>query len=334
MKKSIKREQNERVRYAEREIFSPMGKKITMTLMVLAITLTASAQTTVDDLIANLLKTYPKTPSREMVDKDPATGKMLRHITEYSFRDIKPKKFTPLISALRNSQNGYFVQENTLDGGYVYELRVADTAPNFRTVYILQTKGNDADLHVLYGKMPYSEMSTNFEYALGKYYALVNKSTGAKLGMSFDYNYHASAFRDSVPSGRGPNGIGPNGIVITAKKVFRFKFIPTVVVDTRFSDTVSEDCFIVTEDMFALEDGSETTEGQWLMFRYLDKSNPYQRWKLIEKDGTVTIINKATGRCVDLAGGETKEGASIFSYDINDDPQSNANQKWIIEEAE
>ena len=334
MKKSIKREQNERVRYAEREIFSPMGKKITMTLMVLAITLTASAQTTVDDLIAKLLKTYPKTPSREMVDKDPATGKMLRHITEYSFRDIKPKKFTPLISALRNSQNGYFVQENTLDGGYVYELRVADTAPNFRTVYILQTKGNDADLHVLYGKMPYSEMSTNFEYALGKYYALVNKSTGAKLGMSFDYNYHASAFRDSVPSGRGPNGIGPNGIVITAKKVFRFKFIPTVVVDTRFSDTVSEDCFIVTEDMFALEDGSETTEGQWLMFRYLDKSNPYQRWKLIEKDGTVTIINKATGRCVDLAGGETKEGASIFSYDINDDPQSNANQKWIIEETE
>ena len=334
MKKSIKREQNERVRYAEREIFSPMGKKITMTLMVLAITLTASAQTTVDDLIAKLLKTYPKTPSREMVDKDPATGKMLRHITEYSFRDIKPKKFTPLISALRNSQNGYFVQENTLDGGYVYELRVADTAPNFRTVYILQTKDSDADLHVLYGKMPYSEMSTNFEYALGKYYALVNKSTGAKLGMSFDYNYHASAFRDSVPSGRGPNGIGPNGIVITAKKVFRFKFIPTVVVDTRFSDTVSEDCFIVTEDMFALEDGSETTEGQWLMFRYLDKSNPYQRWKLIEKDGTVTIINKATGRCVDLAGGETKEGASIFSYDINDDPQSNANQKWIIEEAE
>ena len=334
MKKSIKREQNERVRYAEREIFSPMGKKITMTLMVLAITLTASAQTTVDDLIAKLLKTYPKTPSREMVDKDPATGKMLRHITEYSFRDIKPKKFTPLISALRNSQNGYFVQENTLDGGYVYELRVADTAPNFRTVYILQTKDSDADLHVLYGKMPYSEMSTNFEYSLGKYYALVNKSTGAKLGMSFDYNYHASAFRDSVPSGRGPNGIGPNGIVITAKKVFRFKFIPTVVVDTRFSDTVSEDCFIVTEDMFALEDGSETTEGQWLMFRYLDKSNPYQRWKLIEKDGTVTIINKATGRCVDLAGGETKEGASIFSYDINDDPQSNANQKWIIEEAE
>ena len=300
-----------------------------MTLMVLAITLTASAQTTVDDLIAKLLKTYPKTPSREIIDKDPATGKLLRHITEYSFRDIKPKKFTPLISALRNSQNGYFVQENTLDGGYVYELRVADIAPNFRTVYILQTKGSDADLHVLYGKMPYSEMSTNFEYSLGKYYTLVNKSTGAKLGMSFDYNYHACAYRDSVPSGRGPNGI-----VITDKKVFRFKFIPTVVVDTRFSDTVSEDCFIVTEDMFALEDGSETTEGQWLMFRYLDKSNPYQRWKLIEKDGTVTIINKATGRCVDLAGGETKEGASIFSYDINDDPQSNANQKWLIEETE
>lgn len=304
-------------------------RKITMTLMVLAITLSASAQATVDDLIGKLLKTYPKTPSREMVDKDPVTGKLLRHITEYSFRDIKPKKFAPLISALRNSQNGYFVQENTLDGGYVYELRVADTAPNFRTVYILQTKGNDADLHLLYGKMSYSEMSTNFEYALGKYYTIANKSTGAKLGMSFDYNYHASAFRDSVPSGRGPVGI-----VITDKKVFRFKFIPTVVVDSRFSDTVSEDCFVVTEDLFALEDGSETEEGQWLVFRYLEKNNPYQRWKLIEQDGTVTIINKATGRCVDLAGGETKEGASIFSYDINDDPQSNANQKWIIEEAE
>lgn len=118
------------------------------------------------------------------------------------------------------------------------------------------------------------------------------------------------------------------------KRFFRFKFIPTVVVDTRFSDTVNEDCFIVTEDMFALEDGSETTEGQWLMFRYLEKNNPYQRWKLIEQNGTVTIINKATGRCVDLARGDTKEGASIFSYDINDDPQSNANQKWLIEEAE
>ena len=97
---------------------------------------------------------------------------------------------------------------------------------------------------------------------------------------------------------------------------------------------MSEDCFIVTEDQFALEDGSETGQGQWLVFRYLDKNNPCQRWKLIEKDGAVTIINKATGRCVDLAGGETKEGASIFSYDINDDPQSNANQKWLIEEVE
>jgi hypothetical protein len=66
----------------------------------------------------------------------------------------------------------------------------------------------------------------------------------------------------------------------------------------------------------------------------LDKKSPFQQWKLIEKDGTVTIINKATGRCVDLAGGETKEGATIFSYDINDDPLTNANQKWIIEEAE
>lgn len=305
-------------------------RKITMTLMVLAITLSAPAQNAVDDIIGKLLKTYPKTPSREMVDKDPATGKLLRHITEYSFRDINLNNFVPLIIALRHPQSGYYAQENTLeDGSNVCELRVADADPDFRTVYILQTKGSDADLHVFYGKMPYSEMSTNFEYALGKYYTLVNKSTGARLGMSFDYNLHASAYRDYVPSGRGPNRI-----VITDKKVFRFKFIPTVVVDTRFSDTVSEDCFIVTEDMFALEDGSESEQGQWLVFRYLDKKSPYQQWKLIEKDGTVTIINKATGRCVDLAGGESKEGASIFSYDINEDPQSNANQKWIIEEAE
>ena len=301
-----------------------------MTLMVLAITLSASAQNAVDDLIAKLLKTYPQTPSREIVDKDPATGKLLRHITEYSFRDINLNHFVPLIIALRHPQSGYYTQENTLeDGSNVCELRVTDADPDFRTVYILQTKAGDADLHVLYGKMPYSEMSTNFDYTPGKYYTIANKSTGAKLGLSFDYNLHASAFRDSVPSGRGPNRI-----VITDRKVFRFKFIPTVVVDTRFSDTVSEDCFIVTEDLFALEDGSETEQGQWLMFRYLDKSNPCQRWKLIERDGVVTIINKSTGRCVDLAGGETKEGAAVFSYDINDDPQSNANQKWVIEEAE
>jgi len=33
---------------------------------------------------------------------------------------------------------------------------------------------------------------------------------------------------------------------------------------------------------------------------------------------------------VDLAGGETKEGAAVFSYEINDDLESNDNQKWII----
>jgi len=305
-------------------------QKTTMTLMMLAFTWTVSAQDTVDGLIGKLLKAHPKTPSREIIDKDPATGKLLRHIKEYTFRDIKPKKLAPLVSALRNSNNGYYTQENTLDGhGFVYELRTAGSDPDFRTVYILQTKGSDADLHVLYGKMPYSEMATDFSYSPDKYYTLVNKSTGAKLGMSFDYNLHASAYRDIVPSGQGPNGI-----VITDKKVFRFKFVPTVVVDKRFYETVSEDCYIVTEDMFALEDGSETDEGQWLIFRYLNKHNPYQQWKLIEKDGMVTIINKATGRCVDLAGGETKEGASVFSYDINDDAQSNANQKWVIEEAD
>ena len=35
-----------------------------MTLMVLAIILSASAQSAVDDIIGKLLKTYPKTPSR------------------------------------------------------------------------------------------------------------------------------------------------------------------------------------------------------------------------------------------------------------------------------
>ena len=81
-----------------------------------------------------------------------------------------------------------------------------------------------------------------------------------------------------------------------------------------------------TEDLFALEDGSEAEEGQWLIFRYLNKNNPFQQWKLIDKDGVVS--------CIDLAGGETKEGAAVFSYDINENPQSNANQKWIIEEAD
>ncbi len=305
-------------------------KKIAMTLLMLTITLTASAQNTVDDLINKLLKSYPKTPSREMLDKDQETGKLLRHITEYAFHDIKPKKFAPLINALRNSQNGYYTQESTTDGnGYVYELRIADTDPDYRTVYILEMKGVDANLHVLYGKMPYSEMSTNFSYSPDKYYTIVNKLTGAKLGISFDYNSHASAYKESAPSGQGPNGI-----IITNKKVFRFKFVPTVVVDTRFTDAVSEDCFIVTEDLFALEDGSEAEEGQWLIFRYLNKNNPFQQWKFIDKDGVITIINKATGRCIDLAGGEEKEGAAVFSYDINEDPQSNANQKWVIEEAE
>lgn len=315
--------------------------RITKSLLMLAIMFFASetslwaeqsnaAQSEIDRHIAKLLKAYPQAPSREMLDKSPETGKLLQHITEYSFRGIKPKKLAPLIGALRNSKNGYYTQESTMDdGGHVYELRVASPDPDFRTVYVLQTKGNDADLHVLYSRVSFSELSTNFCYSPDKYYTLVNKSTGARLGQSFDYNYHASAYRESAPSGQTPIGI-----VITDDKVFRFKFVPTVVVDTRFSDTVCEDCFIVTEDLHALEDGSEATEGQWLIFRYLDKKSPFQQWKLIEKDGTVTIINKATGRCVDLAGGETKEGADIFSYDINDDPLTNANQKWIIEEAE
>ncbi|MBR1414485.1 MAG: hypothetical protein IJ570_01305 [Prevotella sp.] len=121
-------------------------RKITMTLMVLAITLTASAQTAVDDLIAKLLKTYPQTPSREIIDKDPTTGKLLRHITEYSFRDIKQEDFDPLVNALRDSHNGYFTNTYTRKQTHesdscVYELHTADADPDFSTVYILQTMG-------------------------------------------------------------------------------------------------------------------------------------------------------------------------------------------------
>ena len=168
---------------------------------------------------------------------------------------------------------------------------------------------------------------TNFSYSPDKYYTIVNKSSGAKLGISYDYNIHASAYREYVPSGEGPNDI-----VITDRNVFRFRFMPNDG-DASSSEAVSKDCFIVNENLFALQDASEIGHGQWLIFRYLDKSKLSQQWSLVEKDGSVTIINKATGRCVDLAGGETHEGAAVFSYDINDDPQSNANQKWLIEEA-
>ena len=170
---------------------------------------------------------------------------------------------------------------------------------------------------------------TNFIYSTDKYYTLTNQCTGARLGISFDYNIHASAYREKAPSGRGPNGIQ-----ISDDKVFHFKFIPTAVSDTCSANAPCRDCYIVNEDMFALEDGSETSEGQWIIFRYLDKNRTTQQWSLYEKDGTVTIINKATGRCVDLAGGSPEEGTSIFSYAINDSPQSNANQKWVITEAE
>ena len=308
-------------------------KKIATTLMMLTIILSASAQNNVDVLISKLLKSYPKAPSREVIEKDVETGKLLQRVAEYSFRDVNPKKLEPLINALRNThQDGYYSYAwvSALDGNdRSYELRVADSDPDYRTVYILKVNGNNADLHVLYGKLPYSEMTTNFSYSPDTYYSFYNKSTGAKLGVSFDYNNHASAYHEAAPE-----GVGRNNIVITGNKVFRFKFVPTVVVDKRINEVVNEDCFIVNEDRFALEDGSDTSEGQWLIFRYLDKNNPYQQWKLIEKDGAVTIVNKATGRCVDLAGGDTKEGAAIFSYDINDDGQTNSNQKWYIEEAE
>ena len=308
-------------------------KKIATTLMMLTFIFAASAQNNVDALISKLLKSYPKAPSREVIEKDVETGKLQERIAEYSFRDINPKKLEPLINALRNKQyDGYYSSAwvSALDGNdRSYELRVADTDPDYRTAYILKVNGNNADLHVLYGKMPYSEMPTNFSYSPDTYYTFFNKGTGAKLGISFDYNNHASAYHEAAPE-----GVGRNNIVITGNKVFRFKFVPTVVVDKRINEVVNEDCFIVNEDRFALEDGSDTSEGQWLIFRYLDKNNPYQQWKLIEKDGAVTIVNKATGRCIDLAGGDTKEGAAIFSYDINDDEQTNSNQKWYIEEAE
>lgn len=162
--------------------------------------------------------------------------------------------------------------------------------------------------------------STNLSYDTDKWYTIRNKQTGARLGVSFDYNNHASAFIATSPKGRGPNGIE-----INENKTFRFRFLPC---------SPYRDCLIVTEDGFALADESESGEGQWLVFRYCYTSDRCQQWTLHEHDGEVYIINKATGRCVDLAGGETKEGAAVFSYDINHDPQTNDNQKWIIEEAE
>ena len=185
------------------------------------------------------------------------------------------------------------------------------------TVSYALTKSNDEGNDV-----KCDEMYTDFSYAPNKFYTIVNKSTGAKLGISFDYNIHASAYRDSVPS--VPSGKGPNGIEITDGNVFRFKFMPS---------EGGRECFIVNDNLFALQDASEIGHGRWLIFRYLNKENPLQQWILAEKDGSVTIVNKATGRCVDLAGGDTKEGAAVFSYDINNDLQSNANQKWVIKEA-
>lgn len=305
-------------------------KKSTMLFLLLLSAMTLSAQNTVDKVVEKLLESHSKTPMRETMDKDPETGKIVRHIKEYVFPDINSKTLEPIVSTLQNPDNGYYTNQCKLaNQGYLYELRVADSDPNYRTIYILQTKDDKAELHVLYGKKTYEELPTNFCYSTKKYHAILNKSTGAKLGISFDYNNHASTYKESAPS-----GIGPNSIKISEGKVFRFRFVPTVVVDTRISDIVSEDCYIVSEDMLALEDGSETSEGQWLMFRYLDKKNPFQQWKLIEENGTITIINKATGRCVDLAGGDSKEGAAVFSYDINTDTRSNANQKWMIEEVE
>ena len=163
-----------------------------------------------------------------------------------------------------------------------------------------------------------------------KYYMLKNQSTGARLGVSFDYNNHACTYRETVPQ-----GIDDWGNTITADRVFRFRFIPIAVSDNYNADfnVVPHDCYIVTENMFALEDGSETSEGQWLIFRYLNKSNPYQEWTITEEGGALTIINKATGRCVDLAGGNAEEGAAVFSYTINGDDKTNANQKWLVKEA-
>lgn len=303
-------------------------KKVSIILMMFVATITASAQNSVDNIIEKLIKSYHNVPMREMLDKDPLTGKVTRHNRQYYFSDVKEKKIAPLIAALGDTHNGYYIKEGGTDNNvHTYELHVADGDPDYRTIYILETEGKDARLHILYGKMTLSEMYTNFNYSVSKRYNIINKHTGAKLGNSFDYNIHASAYHKELPS-----GIGPNKIKINDSKVLDFKLVPTVVVDTRISDKVCENCFIVTEDLFALEDGSETTEGQWLIFRYLDKNNPNQHWKLIEKDGTVTIINIGTGRCVDLAGGDKKEGAAVFSYDINEDPQTNSNQKWLIEE--
>ena len=52
-----------------------------------------------------------------------------------------------------------------------------------------------------------SEMPTNFSYSPDTYYTFFNKETGAKLGISFDYNIHASAFHKSAPTGITHNNI-------------------------------------------------------------------------------------------------------------------------------
>ena len=64
------------------------------------------------------------------------------------------------------------------------------------------------------------------------------------------------------------------------------------------------------------------------------QTKPYQQWIFAEKGGALTIVNKATGRFVDMAVGNAEEGAAVFSYTINGDDKTNANQKWLVEEAE
>ena len=120
-------------------------KKITIVMMMMAITLTTSAQNTVDNLISKLLKSYPKTPSREMIDKDIDTGKLQRRVSEYSFRDINPKKLKSLINALRNPENGYYCYSQG---------NPHDTNDYILKWYPPKNGRTEAQIYILYGPRP------------------------------------------------------------------------------------------------------------------------------------------------------------------------------------
>ena len=304
-------------------------KCITLALAALAITLAAASQNRSEEAIAKLVKKYHSVPSRELVNHDPETGEMTFKAVSYHFQSIKEKDLTALQKTMREEAYAVSSSYENSNETQQHVFTFTATVPNYRSIYQLLIRGGVVDIHSIYEPIPVVERKTNFYYTPGTYYNIVNKLTGAKLGLSFDYKNHACAYHSQLPEGKGPDGI-----IINPNKVLRFRLEPVKPVNKSIDKEVCEDCYIITEDRFALTDASNDEEGQWIIFRYLNKQNLCQRWGIIEHEGTVTIINRGTGRCIDLAGGETKEGAAVFSYDINEDKQSNTNQKWNIVVAE